>query len=56
MPNLRYMYPSLRPRVKCLSGSMALAGSRRVHVVRKYSLRGFIRVVMANDFVHIPLY
>lgn len=41
MPNLRCMYPSLRPRVKCLSGSMALAGNRRVSCRAKVQLTRF---------------
>ena len=41
MPNLRCMYPSLRPRVKCLSGSMALAGNRRVSRRAKVQLTRF---------------
>lgn len=41
MPNLRCMYPSLRPRVKCLSGSMALASNRRVSCCAKVQLMRF---------------
>ena len=41
MLNLRCMYPSLRPRVKCLFGSMALAGNRRVSCRVKVQLTRF---------------